>query len=35
MTTDSGIFPGFSCPVPVSSQEFVLLGHGSGGRLSA
>jgi len=25
----------FSCPVPISPQEKVLLGHGSGGRLSA
>jgi hydrogenase expression/formation protein HypE len=24
-----------SCPVPLAADEFVLLGHGSGGRLSA
>ena len=26
---------GFTCPVPLSSTERVLLGHGSGGKLSA
>jgi hydrogenase expression/formation protein HypE len=28
-------FQGFSCPVPLSSKDSILLGHGSGGRLSA
>ncbi len=28
-------FAGFSCPVPLPSNDAVLLGHGSGGRLSA
>jgi hydrogenase expression/formation protein HypE len=26
---------GFSCPVPLASKDSVLLGHGSGGKLSA
>ena len=26
---------GFSCPVPLPARERILLGHGSGGRLSA
>jgi hydrogenase expression/formation protein HypE len=31
-----GIDPaGFSCPAPLKSSERILLGHGSGGRLSA
>lgn len=25
----------FTCPAPVSSREYIVLGHGSGGRLSA
>ena len=28
-------FGQLQCPLPVSSYEHVLLGHGSGGRLSA
>lgn len=24
-----------ACPVPIAADEFILLGHGSGGRLSA
>lgn len=28
-------FSGFSCPAPLPSKDTVLLGHGSGGRLSA
>jgi hydrogenase expression/formation protein HypE len=31
---DSNAFFGFSCPVPLSSKDAILLGHGSGGRLS-
>jgi hydrogenase expression/formation protein HypE len=31
----AGQFPGFSCPAPLPSKDTVLLGHGSGGRLSA
>jgi hydrogenase expression/formation protein HypE len=27
--------PGFSCPAPLPSKDTVLLGHGSGGKLSA
>ena len=27
--------PGFSCPVPITGQDQILLGHGSGGKLSA
>lgn len=34
MTTTS-ISRGLSCPVPLSDTERVLLGHGSGGKLSA
>ncbi|HVB33014.1 MAG TPA: hydrogenase expression/formation protein HypE [Patescibacteria group bacterium] len=33
---DTNGFPGgFSCPIPLASKDTVLLGHGSGGRLSA
>lgn len=35
MAADSGLAEGFSCPVPFPSKDKVLLGHGSGGRLSA
>jgi hydrogenase expression/formation protein HypE len=31
---DPNAFPGFSCPMPLPSKDAVLLGHGSGGRLS-
>jgi hydrogenase expression/formation protein HypE len=31
---NSDAFFGFSCPVPLPTKEAVLLGHGSGGRLS-
>ncbi len=31
---DSTTFTGFSCPLPLPSKDAVLLGHGSGGRLS-
>ncbi|MEI9969950.1 MAG: hypothetical protein WDM87_15505 [Terracidiphilus sp.] len=24
-----------ACPIPIATDEFILLGHGSGGRLSA
>ena len=27
--------PGFTCPLPITKTDRVLLGHGSGGRLSA
>ena len=27
--------PGFECPVPIAGEEAILLGHGSGGKLSA
>ena len=32
---DANAFAGFSCPIPRPPREAVLLGHGSGGRLSA
>ena len=32
---DAKSFSGFSCPIPQSAKDSVLLGHGSGGRLSA
>ncbi len=32
---EANTFAGFSCPVPRPAREAVLLGHGSGGRLSA
>ena len=32
---DMSSFSGFSCPIPQSSKDSILLGHGSGGRLSA
>jgi hydrogenase expression/formation protein HypE len=35
MSADTKIEPGFTCPVPLPSKEFVLLGHGSGGKMSA
>ena len=28
-------FDRLSCPVPLSNHEHILLGHGSGGRLTA
>ena len=27
--------PGLACPVPIPARDFVVLGHGSGGRMSA
>ena len=35
MAANNGLAEGFSCPVPLPSKDTVLLGHGSGGRLSA
>jgi hydrogenase expression/formation protein HypE len=35
MMADVDVFAGFSCPIPRPSKDAVLLGHGSGGRLSA
>ncbi len=35
MATNNELASGFSCPVPLASKDTVLLGHGSGGRLSA
>jgi len=36
-TTDSSLvlnFEGYSCPLPIQKHERVVMGHGSGGRLS-
>ncbi len=35
MSKDRSAFEGLSCPAPLPAQEKILLGHGSGGRLSA
>ena len=35
MSDDNTTLEQFACPVPTPAQEKVLLGHGSGGRLSA
>ena len=32
--TDDLNFEGYTCPVPIQPSELVVLGHGSGGRLS-
>jgi hydrogenase expression/formation protein HypE len=29
------VLPGVSCPLPITTQDRVVLGHGSGGKLSA
>ena len=29
------VFPALACPLPISTNTHVVLGHGSGGRLSA
>src|SRR5436305_3405929 len=31
----SSVFPSLACPLPISTNTHVVLGHGSGGRLSA
>ena len=33
--TDSASLPGSSCPLPITKHEQIVLGHGSGGKLSA
>ncbi len=34
--TESGVnLPGVSCPLPITQHEQIVLGHGSGGKLSA
>jgi len=35
MTVDDKSKPEFTCPAPLPSRDTVLLGHGSGGKLSA
>lgn len=35
MSDQATTLAGFACPMPLSSSERVLLGHGSGGKLSA
>jgi hydrogenase expression/formation protein HypE len=35
MSRDSGTAPGLACPAPILRKDEVLLGHGSGGKLSA
>ena len=32
--TDAGSLPGSSCPIPITRHEEILLGHGSGGKLT-
>lgn len=32
---NTAALPGSSCPLPISQQEQIVLGHGSGGKLSA
>lgn len=32
--TDDNIFEGYTCPVPIHPNDTIVLGHGSGGRLS-
>ena len=34
MTTASQALPGASCPLPISDHKEIVLGHGSGGKLS-
>ncbi|MGO8699889.1 MAG: hydrogenase expression/formation protein HypE [Limisphaerales bacterium] len=34
MTTESEELPGASCPLPISDHKEIVLGHGSGGKLS-
>ena len=29
------VFPALACPLPIATNTHVVLGHGSGGRLSA
>src|SRR5579862_3144416 len=35
LPADGMMEPGFTCPLPFSAGSQVLLGHGSGGKLSA
>jgi hydrogenase expression/formation protein HypE len=35
MSQDTKLRAGITCPVPISPRDSVLLGHGSGGRLSS
>jgi hydrogenase expression/formation protein HypE len=32
--TDDFDFEGYTCPVPIQPRDTVVLGHGSGGKLS-
>jgi hydrogenase expression/formation protein HypE len=34
VTTESEALPGASCPLPISDHKEIVLGHGSGGKLS-
>ena len=34
-TSDEGAIPGAACPLPVMQHEQIVLGHGSGGKLTA
>ena len=34
-TEVAGVMPGASCPLPLTHHEHIVLGHGSGGKLSA
>jgi hydrogenase expression/formation protein HypE len=31
----NGVMPGASCPLPITQREQIVLGHGSGGKLTA
>jgi hydrogenase expression/formation protein HypE len=35
MSVETKLEAGFTCPIPLPSKGFVLLGHGSGGKMSA
>jgi hydrogenase expression/formation protein HypE len=32
---EAGVLPGTSCPLPITQHEQIVLGHGSGGKLTA
>ena len=34
-STESGVLPGGSCPLPILQHDRIVLGHGSGGKLTA
>ena len=34
-SSESGALPGSACPIPISQYQQIVLGHGSGGKLTA